>query len=147
VNEDRTRYVDIGLLVLRLGFGLSFFWFHGWPKLSGGVERWTRTGAAVEHVGIDFGHTFFGFMAGFAEAVGGLLIAAGLFFRPAAVLIAITMVVATVRHVATGQGTPAHSFKNLWVAVGLSLIGPGRYSVDHWWATRRRPPEIQIPTD
>lgn len=141
---DRERWVDVGLLVLRLGFGLGFFYFHGWAKLAGGPERWAGVGGAVEHLGIGFGHTFFGFLGAFAESIGGLMIAAGFLFRPAALLIAGTMFVAWVMHVTTGNGTPAHAFKNMWVALGLALIGPGRYSVDHWLRNRRASPEIEL---
>jgi putative oxidoreductase len=141
------RWVDLGLLVLRLGFGLGFVYFHGWSKLIGGPERWAGVGSAVEHFGIGFGHTAFGFAAAFAEAIGGILIAIGLFFRPVALLLAGTMFVAWFRHVAIGQGTPAHAFKNLWVALGLAIVGPGRYSVDHWWASRSRPPSIELERD
>lgn len=141
---DRDRWVDMGLLVLRLGFGLGFFYFHGWAKLSGGPERWAGVGGAVEHLGIGFGHTFFGFLGAFAESIGGLMIATGFLFRPAALLIAGTMFVAWVMHVTTGNGTPAHAFKNMWVALGLALIGPGRYSVDHWLRSRRAAPEIEL---
>lgn len=141
------RWIDLGLLVLRLGFGLGFLYFHGWPKLVGGPERWAGVGGAVEHLGIGFGHTAFGLVAGLAESVGGVLVALGLFFRPAAVLLSATMFVAWFMHVSTGQGSPAHSFKNLWVALGLALIGPGRYSLDHWFATRSRPPSIELERD
>jgi len=144
---ERERWFDLGMLLLRLGFGLGFIFFHGWGKLTGGPEAWARTGGAVEHVGIDSGHTLFGLMAALAETVGGALIAMGLFFRPAALLIAATMFVAWVRHVSTGSGTPAHAFKNLWVALGIAFIGPGRYSVDAWWRGRRGKPEIVVARD
>ncbi|MFP4624206.1 MAG: DoxX family membrane protein, partial [Gemmatimonadota bacterium] len=71
------RWMDLGLLLLRLGFGLGFIYFHGWGKLTGGPERWAEVGSAVEHLGIGFGHTSFGFLAAFAESIGGVLIAAG----------------------------------------------------------------------
>lgn len=144
---DRSNWTNIGLLLIRLGFGLGFIYFHGWSKLTGGPEAWAQTGSAVEHLGIGFGHTFFGFMAGFAEAAGGALIAIGFLFRPAAILVVMTMFVAWFGHVSTGRGTPAHAFKNLWVALGLSFIGPGRYSVDAWLARRRAQPEIEIPAE
>jgi putative oxidoreductase len=133
------RYRDLGLLLLRLGVGLGFIYFHGWAKLSGGPERWAGIGSAVELFGIGFGHTLFGFLAAFSESVGGLLIALGLFFRPAAALLLTTMIVATTRHIVTGQGTPAHAFKNAWVFLGILFVGPGRYSVDDWWRRRRTP--------
>ena len=144
MTDREGRWVDLGLLVLRLGFGLGFLYFHGWGKLTGGPERWTGVGEAVQHLGIGFGHTAFGFLAAFAESIGAVLIAAGLFFRPAALLLAGTMFVAWVMHVVTGNGTPAHAFKNLWVALGLALIGPGRYSIDHWLRQRKSEPSIEL---
>lgn len=138
------RWVDAGLLVLRLGFGLGFLYFHGWGKLTGGPEQWAQVGGAVEHIGIGFGHTAFGFLAAFAESIGGLLIALGLLFRPAALLLVGTMFVAWAMHAITGNGSPAHAFKNMWVALGLALIGPGRYSLDHWLARRRSSPAMEI---
>lgn len=140
------RYRDVGLLIARLGFGLGFFWFHGWPKLSAGPERWEGVGGAMSSLGIDFAPLFWGFCASLAESLGGLLIAAGLFFRPAALAIAVVMFVATVNHISTGRGSPAHAFKNASLFAGLFLIGPGRYSLDYVLARRFRrhaqePPE------
>ena len=125
------RHRDLGLLIARVGFGLAFFWFHGWPKIIGGPEMWTGVGSAVGNFGIDFGHQWFGLAAGIVESLGGLCIAAGLFFRPASLLLAGVMLVAAVNHIATGQGTPAHAIKNMFVALGFVFIGPGRYSLDH----------------
>ena len=132
------KYRDIGLLIVRLGIGLGFVYFHGWDKLSGGPERWAQVGGAMDTFGIGFGHTFFGFMAAFSESIGGLLIAAGLFFRPICVLLAFTMFIATMRHFISGQGNPGHAFKNLFVLSGLLLIGPGKYSLDAWIAKKRK---------
>ncbi len=131
------KHADLGLLILRLGFGLGFIYFHGWSKLTAGPEQWAGYGAVMERIGIGFGHTFFGFMAALVESVGGLLIAAGLFFRPVTLLLAFTMLMASISHFASGRGTPAHAFKNLWVVLGLFYIGPGRYSLDAWIAGRR----------
>ena len=143
----RENWMDIGLLLLRLGFGLGFFFYHGLSKLLEGPERWAGLGGSMERFGIDFGHTFFGFMASFAEGVGGILIAIGFLFRPAAILLVITMFVAWYGHVVSGRGTPAHAFKNLWVALGLAFMGPGKYSVDAWLERRRRPPAMEFPAE
>lgn len=142
--RELDRFRDLGLLILRIGFGIGFLYFHGWAKIVGGTERWTGLGGAMEQLGVGFGHTFFGFMAAFAEAIGGILIAAGLFFRPASLLLAFTMFVAWFGHVVTGEGSPAHPFKYMWIAAGLALIGAGRYSLDHWLANRSGAPEIEL---
>jgi putative oxidoreductase len=126
----RTR--DLGLLLLRLGVGIGFIYFHGWDKLTGGPERWTAVGSAVGYLGINFRHDIFGFVAAFAESVGALLIAIGFLFRPAAVLLFLTMALAVTQHLATGEGTPAHAFKNAWLFLGLLLVGPGGFSLDAW---------------
>ncbi len=131
------KHRDLGLLILRLGLGLGFLFFHGWAKLTGGPELWAQVGGAVSYLGIGFWHPFFGLLAALSESVGGLLIALGLFFRPACALLSGTMLVAVVMHVSTGKGTPAHAFKNAWVLIGLILIGPGRYSLDAMLAGAR----------
>ena len=136
-SSGSDRYRDAGLLVIRLGFGLGFLWYHGWPKLLGGPQQWAGTGAAMETFGITFGAQWWGLAAAVAEAVGGTLLAAGLFFRPTALALLAVMVVATTNHVVSGQGSPAHAFKNAWLFAGLFLTGPGRYSLDHLLGRRR----------
>lgn len=123
---------DAGLLILRIGLGLSYMIIHGWPKLSGGAERWEGVGGAMSYVGIDFFPVVWGFMASAAEFFGGLLIMLGLLFRPAAVALAATMVVATIFHLGSGDGLSgsAHSLKMAVVFIGLFFIGPGRYNLD-----------------
>ena len=141
VLSSLDRYRDAGLLIARLGFGLGFVYYHGYPKLVGGSKQWAGYGTAMENFGITFGAEWWGLAAALGETMGGLLIAAGLFFRPAALAIMTVMIVATTNHIVTGQGSPAHSFKNAWLFAGLFLIGPGRYSVDEMLAQRRRAAE------
>lgn len=75
------KHRDVGLLILRIGVGLGFFFYHGWEKLTGGPERWANVGGVMSRIGIDFGHTFFGFMAAISESLGGVLLAMGLFYQ------------------------------------------------------------------
>lgn len=137
MNFDRLdRYRDLGMLIIRLGFGLGFFFLHGLPKLTN-PGMWTPVGSAMGNFGIDFGHYYFGLAAALAESVGGLLIAAGLFFRPAALALTFTMVVAATNHLVTGQGDASHALKNIALFLGLTVTGPGRYSLDHLLRERR----------
>jgi putative oxidoreductase len=115
---------------MRLGFGLSFFWFHGYPKLISGPDGWERTGRAVSNIGITFGYEWWGLLAALSEGVGGLLFAAGLFFRPVCLALLGVMTVATVEQYARPAPVPEHAFKNAFIFAGMFVIGPGRYSLD-----------------
>lgn len=126
-----TKYRDFGLLFLRIGLGLMMF-FHGLPKLQGGPEMWAKVGGAMALIGIDFLPAFWGFMAAFTETAGGILLIAGFLFRPAALLLSFTMLMAFVMHFKSGDsfGTWSHAVELAIVFVSLVLIGPGRFSVD-----------------
>ncbi len=131
-----SRHTDLGLLILRIGFGLGMLIFHGWEKLTGGPETWANVGGAMEIFGIGFGHTFFGFLAAFAESIGAILIILGLLYRPAVAMLGFTMLVATLTLAITGNGDPSHAFKNFFVCGGKFLIGPGKYSLDYMFAKK-----------
>src|SRR5687768_1181925 len=92
------RYRETGILLLRIGIGVMFI-LHGYPKLLGGPEKWESLGNNMGNLGINFAPAFWGFLAAFAEAIGGLLVVLGLFFRPACFLLFITMVVAATKHI------------------------------------------------
>ncbi len=121
----------LGMLLLRIGIG-GMFILHGWPKLAGGIDQWESIGKTMEVVGIDFAPAFWGFMAGFSEAVGGLMLMLGLFWRPACLLLLITMLMATLRHVTGGDPFNAysHALESAILFLALYFTGPGKYSLD-----------------
>jgi putative oxidoreductase len=123
------KYRDLGLLILRIGFGLAFVFYHGLPKLMGGPEGWERTGSAMENIGITFGYPAWGLAAALSESAGGLLFAAGLFFRPVCVAMLAVMVMATIEQFGRAAPMPEHALKNAFVFAGMFLVGPGRYTV------------------
>ncbi len=131
-----SKHTDLGLLILRIGFGLGMLIFHGWGKLIGGPEAWNSIGQSVELFGIDFGHTFFGFMAAFAESVGAICIVLGLFYRPAVAILGFTMVVATLSVFVRESGNPGHAFKNFFICAGIFLVGPGKHSLDYMFSRK-----------
>ena len=130
---------DVGLLIIRLVIGFTMAAFHGWGKITGGPERWERIGGAMANLGLDFAPVFWGFMAGFAEFAASILIAVGLAFRPALLLLIVTMGVAAMRHLslpadAEGAGWKgaSHALELLAVYVGLWFTGPGRWRLGRW---------------
>ena len=137
------RYRETGILVLRIGIGIMFI-LHGYPKLIGGPDKWEGLGANMGNVGIGFAPVFWGFMAAFAEGVGGLLLLLGFLTRPACVLLFITMVVAAVKHnVDSGNFMAgAQPTEDAIVFLSLIFIGPGKYSLDAWLL----PPRIKDTT-
>lgn len=130
------RHRDLGLLILRIGIGLMFM-SHGWPKLIGGVEKWVGVGGAMAHFGINFGFTFWGFMAAITEFGGGLMLILGFFSRPVLAALFFTMIVAAMVHFNMPPDKPGAGFKGAAHAIELGIvffslifIGPGKYSLD-----------------
>jgi putative oxidoreductase len=128
-----SKYQDAALLIARIGIGLSFLLVHGWGKITGGPVRWERLGGAMKNFGIEFYPVIWGFMAAFSETIGGALIILGLFFRPAASLILITMIVAATRHIMSGDplSKVAHPVELGLVMILFLTIGAGKYSLDY----------------
>ena len=121
------RFVDYGLLVLRLAFGFSMIYGHGWGKL-------TRLFGSEE---IQFADPF-GLgpavslsLAVFAEFFCSLLLMAGLFTRAALLPLIFTMATAffTV-HLNDEFGQQEKAILYGFAFVSLFLTGPGRLSMD-----------------
>ncbi len=130
INE---RFRDTGLLIIRLGLGISFIFIHGLPKIKGGPELWIKIGKSMSNLGINFLPELWGFMAAFSEFIIPFFIIAGLFFRPAIFFISFTMFVAMMTHLTNLDpwSKVGYPMELLFVFVGLFLIGPGKYSLDY----------------
>ncbi len=126
-----SKYHHAGLLILRIGIGAMMI-LHGYPKLLGGPETWTKIGGSMTAFGIHDFPAFWGFMAAFAEGVGGLLFLIGFLFRPALLLLMITMGVAAMHHFNAGEGMKgaSHALELGIVFLAMFIIGPGKYSID-----------------
>lgn len=130
-GKAKQQYINIGLLILRIGLGISFM-FHGYPKVFGGPEMWEQVGEAMQAIGINFAPVFWGFMAGITELFGGLFLLLGLFFRPALSLLIIVMAVAASSHFSAGDSFSdlSHSIELAIVFLSLLFMGPGKHSLD-----------------
>lgn len=125
------KAIHTGLLILRIGIGIMFM-IHGVPKLLEGPEKWAQLGGAMANFGIDIAPTFWGLMAAIAEAVGGLCLITGYFFRPAALMMASTMLVALYMHYSSGHPfVPKVSYPLELMIVFISLVvaGPGNFTI------------------
>ncbi|HGC5373756.1 TPA: DoxX family protein [Escherichia coli] len=125
-----TDYPDTGLLLLRLTFGILML-FHGVAKIEHGVN-WIIS--MLQDAGLP-GFIAYGVYIG--EIVAPVLIILGIFTRPAALIYALTLIVATLL-VGTGKfftltevGAWGLENEMLYFMEGIAimLLGPGQYSV------------------
>lgn len=138
--DTRPRFLDVSLLLLRIGIGVSFVFVYGPRKLFGGPEEWATLGQNMSVFGITFWPEFWGFMGAFAEFGGGILLMLGLLLRPALFLLLCTMVVAASGHIFGDiGGGPWHATEMATVFVVLWLLGPGKYSLDAVFFGSKRP--------
>lgn len=123
--------IDLGLLVLRVGIGLTFCYVYGYPKLMGGTEKWAQIGSVMAKIGVPCIPEFWGFMAALAEGLGGLLLILGLGTRTAAGFLAFTMVMASVHHITSGDPLfkSAHAMEMAAVFLALIFAGSGKYAL------------------
>ncbi len=125
-------YREAGILLLRVGYGIMFMG-HGFPKLAGGPDTWIIYGETMQNIGIHAAPLFWGLLAGLAEFLGGVLFGLGLLFRPACLLLTLTMTFATINHLAQGDGfiPVSHPVEVGLVFLSFLFIGPGRWSLDY----------------
>lgn len=123
---------NLGLLVIRLIFGLSFA-RHGTEKLFGWFGGYGIKGNAgfFESIGIKPGVPM-AVLAGLGELLGGLFFTAGVFMPLAVILIVGTMLVAIITVTGkNGFSATASGYEyNLAIiaaAIGVLLTGPGAY--------------------
>jgi putative oxidoreductase len=133
------RYRDAGLLLLRIGIGLSFIGY-GTPKVLGGPAMWEELGQSMRYLGITIAPVVWGFLAAVSELFGGFALVVGGLFRVATFFLVCTMIVATIQHFGRGDGYSGGAFHSIEMGVvclSLFLMGPGKYSLDEKLARRR----------
>jgi putative oxidoreductase len=130
--KSLAKHSDLGLLIGRLGVGAIYILF-GWQKLSGGQVAWTHYGHALASLGISFMPNIWGLAAALSEFAGGILLILGFLFRPAAALIAFTMVVAfvsTFREHPHNFGQYSRAIEMFCMMIVFLFVGPGKYSFE-----------------
>ena len=141
---------DIGLLVLRLGFASLLIGFHGWARLGRAIgyvaygQPWTFVNV-VERLGFPI-PSVFAVLSASTESIGALLVAAGLFTRWASASIAINMAVALFNESVSGDPLELPALYLLG-ALAITLLGPGRWSLDGLRTRRRRDRRPSVSDD
>ncbi len=119
------------LLFLRVAMGGFYIWLHGWSRLAGGIATWKKLGLPMKQIGITFFPEFWGFMVAFASTVAVILVILGFAFRPACLLILVTLGIAIVIGIeSSGIAKTSHLIELAILVASLIFIGPGRYSFD-----------------
>ena len=125
-NALRALGPDLGLLVMRIGFGGFMALNHGWPKLmkfsekSSGFAPWFPLPSTVSYS-----------LTVFTELVCALLVVAGLGTRVSSLMLVFTMLVAALgAHGDSLLGDGEHALLFAAAFLGIALTGAGKYSVD-----------------
>lgn len=132
---------SLSQLALRLPLGIIFI-AHGAQKLFGwfGGYGLEGTGQYMASLGLNPGYLM-ALLAGSAEFFGGLALIAGLLVRPAAGVLAFTMLVGILAaHIGNGlfMANDGYEFALALLAGSVALVvsGGGRYSVDQSLASK-----------
>ena len=141
MNKITTSTTGFDSLPLRVGAG-AIFAAHGAQKLFGWFGGYGLEGTAgwMTSIGLEPG-LLMAAMAGSAEFFGGLLLIIGLLVRPAALTLAITMLVAIVTvHLQNGlfMANNGYEFGLALLAISVALVfrGAGSLSADHLLQTQ-----------
>lgn len=123
-----SKLPDVGLLAMRLGFGLLMMFGHGLGKLQG-----YSAGAATFPDPLGVGNQLSMTLAVFAEFFCSALLILGLATRLALTQLIATMAVAFfIVHGKDGMAIKELSLVYMLAYVGMFIAGPGRLSIDAW---------------
>ena len=127
---------DIGLLIFRLVFGLVLIYGHGFEKMSVIISG--QEIQFMDPIGIGTGTSYH--LAAFAEGVCAILLILGLFSRIATLILSINFLVIFIFHafiVGDGFAVLELRFFYLFAFIGITLTGPGRFSLDYLFFHRK----------
>lgn len=142
INDIIASNTGIDTLPIRLAAGVIFA-AHGAQKLFGWFGGYGLEGTAgwMASIGLEPG-VLMAALAGGAEFFGGLLLIIGLLVRPAALILAVTMLVAIATvHLDNGLFASNNGYEFglalLAISVGLVIRGAGSLSADRLLQTKR----------
>ncbi|WP_061239261.1 DoxX family protein [Ectopseudomonas composti] len=135
IKSITASQAGLGITILRIVAGITFA-AHGSQKLFGWFGGYGLAGVAqwMESIGLAPGYLM-ALMAGSAEFFGGVALIIGLLVRPAAAVLAVTMLVAIFSvHLANGffMSNNGYEFALALLAISVALVfeGAGKLSID-----------------
>lgn len=135
IKSITASQAGFGTTILRIIAGITFA-AHGAQKLFGWFGGYGLAGVAqwMESIGLAPGYLM-ALAAGSAEFFGGVALIVGLLVRPAAAVLAVTMLVAIITvHLANGffMSNNGYEFALALLAISVALVfeGAGKLSVD-----------------
>lgn len=137
LTNENNRSKDIGLLIIRVVFGLVLFYGHGLGKLS--VIFGGQPIQFMNPIGIGPELSFY--LAAFAEGICSILLILGLFSRFASIILTLNFIIIVILHgFILGDGFKVLELRFLYLSGFLATIltGPGRYALDHVLFSRKR---------
>jgi len=123
---ENSNSADLTLALFRVFIGLSLMLAHGVGKIP-------VSDGFVEHIGsLGFPMPmFFAWAAALSEFLGALLLALGLFTRPAALMVASTMFVAAfINHGEDPFAAAEKAYLYCSIALMFTILGSGRFGID-----------------
>ena len=125
-EEIKSRALNVGLTILRVFAGMSIVFGHGLGK----IPVSDRFIEGVVNLGLPF-PVFFAWSAGISEFFGGLLLALGLFTRPSAFFLTLTMATAAfLRHADDPFSGKEKALLYMVIFILFLFMGSGKYGID-----------------
>lgn len=136
LTMDRKGGNDIGLLLLRVVAGLVLLYGHGFGKLS--VIFSGQEIKFMDPIGIGATPSFY--LAAFAEGICAILLVLGLFSRFATLILSVNFLIIFIVHAfIAGDGFAVLELRFLFLVsfISLTLLGPGRLSLDYLFFNKK----------
>ena len=126
---SQDRQTNFGLLIMRLGLAAVLL-IHCLPKLFAGSQIWQSVGTTLAFINVGLPAAILGFIMLLLEALGGVSLMFGYFFRIACIILFVIFGLYFFNYFSIGYQTLM-----LWSAglaavfFGLIYVGPGSYSI------------------
>jgi len=127
--SGKERKISFGLLIIRAGLAAVLL-MHCLPPLLAGTAAWQRIGTPLAFINIGLTPHVLGLAVLLLEALGGICLVSGYFFRIACTLLTVLFALYCFNYFKIG-----HRMLMLWtlglaaVLLGLAYTGAGRYSI------------------